>query len=402
MHAGASKCAGHVADWGDSPDLIATMPLSSNYTGLVGYSHESGASTVQAAVLLVNLGTPTAPTAEAVRPYLSQFLADPRVIEYPRWLWWLILHGLILRVRPKRSAHAYAKIWTERGSPLRFGSESLASRLEDELKRQRPQAPIKVVLAMRYGEPAVRQTIEQLQREGVRRLLVLPLYPQYSATSTGSVLDAVADTIKSMRWPPELRIINDYHDEPAHIDAVAASIQAYWANHGRGQKLLLSFHGIPERYLHAGDPYFCQCQATAQLLRERLGMGGNELVVSFQSRVGRERWLHPYTDAMVRQLAADGVRRLDVVCPGFAVDCLETLEEIAMQNRNFFVEAGGETLRYIPALNDSSGQVDSLATLVLQQTLGWPEFAADYDAVAARQRRDAADQRAREMRARAD
>ncbi|MEO5830349.1 MAG: ferrochelatase [Rhodanobacter sp.] len=374
------------------------MPFRNNYTGLAGYSHDPDVQPVQAGVLLVNLGTPTAPTAQAVRPYLAEFLADPRVIEYPRWLWWLILHGVILRFRPKRSAHAYGKIWAERGSPLRFGSEALATGLQAEIMRQRPQAPVKVVLAMRYGQPAVSQTIEQLQREGVRRLLVLPLYPQYSGTSTGSVLDAVAETIKKMRWPPELRIVNDYHDEPTYIEALAQSIESWWATNGRGDKLLLSFHGIPERYLHEGDPYFCQCHATARLLRERLQLSEQQMVVSFQSRVGRERWLHPYTDAVVRQLATDGVRKLDVVCPGFAVDCLETLEEIAMQNRDFFVGAGGETLRYIPALNDSAGQVSGLAALVLRHTQGWPEFATDYDAAANRQQRIQAGQRARTIR----
>ncbi|MEP7184817.1 MAG: ferrochelatase [Rhodanobacter sp.] len=377
------------------------MPFSNNYTGLAGYSHEPSIQPVQAGVLLVNLGTPAAPTASAVRPYLAEFLADPRVIEYPRWLWWLILHGVILRLRPKRSAHAYSKIWTAQGSPLRVGSEAVAAGLQAELLRQRPQAPVRVALAMRYGTPSVVDTITQLQREGVRRLLVLPLYPQYSATSTGSVIDAVADALKTLRWPPELRIVNDYHDDPKHIEALALSIERWWANNGRGEKLLLSFHGIPERYLHEGDPYFCQCHATARLLRERLQLSEGQLVISFQSRVGRERWLHPYTDAVVRQLAADGVRKLDVACPGFAVDCLETLEEIAMQNRDFFIGAGGETLRYIPALNDSEGQVSSLASLVLRHTQGWPEFAADYDAAAARQQRVEAGQRARALRANA-
>ncbi len=378
------------------------MPLSNHYTGLAGYSHELPVQSVQAGVLLVNLGTPTAATAAAVRPYLAQFLADPRVIEYPRWLWWLILHGIILRIRPSRSAHAYARIWTGQGSPLRVGSESLSTGLQAELRRQRPHAPIRVALAMRYGETSVAHAIEQLQREGVRRLLVLPLYPQYSATSTGSVLDALADSIKSLRWPPELRIVNDYHDEPAHIEALAGSIEAWWQVNGRGEKLLLSFHGIPERYLHAGDPYFCQCHATARLLRERLGLADDRLVISFQSRVGRERWLHPYTDATVRQLAAEGVRKLDVACPGFAVDCLETLEEIAMQNREFFIAAGGEDLRHIPALNDSPAQVESMAALVLKHTQGWPEFAADYDAAAARQRQLDARQRAQQLGARGD
>ncbi len=375
------------------------MPFSNNYTGLAGYSHDPDVQPVQAAVLLVNLGTPTAPTAQAVRPYLAEFLADPRVIEYPRWLWWLILHGVILRIRPRRSAHAYAKVWEERGSPLRFGSEALATGLQAEITRQLPQAPVKVALAMRYGEPSVRNTIEQLQREGVRRLLILPLYPQYSATSTGSVLDAVADTIKKMRWPPELRTINDYHDDPAHIEALAQNIEQWWAANGRGDKLLMSFHGIPERYLHEGDPYFCQCHATARLLRDRLQLSEQQMLLSFQSRLGRERWLHPYTDATVRELGAAGVCTLDVVCPGFAVDCLETLEEIAMQNRDFFVGAGGKNLRYIPALNDSEGQVRSLASLVFKHTQGWPEFAVDYDAAAYREKRINAQQRANAVRA---
>jgi ferrochelatase len=355
------------------------MPLPNHYTGPADHSHDPGVQPVQAAVLLVNLGTPTAPTARAVRPYLAEFLGDPRVIDYPRWRWWLILHGVVLRVRPKRSAHAYARIWTERGSPLRFLSEALAQGLQAEIARQRPQAPVKVALAMRYGEPGVARAIEQLQREGVRRLLVLPLYPQFSATSTGSVLDAVADGIKRLRWPPELRIVNDYHDDPAHIEALAQSIESWWKANGRGDRLLLSFHGIPERYVAAGDPYFSQCQATARLLRERLQLDEQQMLVSFQSRVGRESWLHPYTDATVRQLAAEGVRRLDVACPGFAVDCLETLEEIAMQNRDFFIGAGGEALRYIPALNDSESQLRSLTTLVLRHTQGWPEFCADDD-----------------------
>ncbi|NII12152.1 ferrochelatase [Oleiagrimonas sp. C23AA] len=371
------------------------MPNARNYTGLAGYSHDLPA---QAAVLLVNLGTPSAPTAKAVRPYLAEFLGDQRVIEYPRWLWQLILHGIILRVRPTRSAEAYAKIWTPQGSPLRVGSEALASSMQGAIARRRP-GPIRVALAMRYGQPAVADTIAQLQREGVRRLLVLPLYPQYSATSTGSVIDAVADACKGLRWPPELRIINDYHADSAYIEALADSIRAHWQSQGRGDKLLLSFHGIPERYVRAGDPYFCQCQATARLLRERLGLSENELVVSFQSRVGRERWLHPYTDETVRALAAQGVRKLDVACPGFAVDCLETLEEIAMQNREFFLEAGGESLSYISALNAQPDHVAALTELVLRHGQGWPEFDPDFDIGAAKAALTAAHQRAQAMRA---
>ena len=344
------------------------MPRS-HYTGLAGLSDDRP---VKAGVLLVNLGTPEAPTAQAVRPYLAEFLGDPRVIEYPRWLWWLILHGVILRIRPRRSAHAYQRVWTPQGSPLRVGSEALASALQEELARRMP-GPVQVALAMRYGQPSVKSQIERLQREGVRRLLVLPLYPQYSGTSTGSVLDAVADCFKTLRWPPELRVVNDYYDDPGHIDALARSIEDWWQANGRGERLLLSFHGIPQRYVDAGDPYLKQCGTTARLLRERLGLKPSELVVSFQSRVGREPWLRPYTDATVRELAAQGIKRLDVACPGFAVDCLETLEEIAMQNREFFVEAGGQDLRYIPALNDGRDQVDSLADLALRHMQGWPE-----------------------------
>ncbi|MHA6206132.1 ferrochelatase [Dyella soli] len=348
------------------------MPRSHDYTGPAGDSDDPP---VQAAVLLVNLGTPDAPTAQAVRPYLAEFLGDARVIDYPRWLWWLVLHGVILRVRPARSAHAYQRIWTAQGSPLRVGSEALAGRLQEELSRRCPR-PVRVALAMRYGQPSVPQQIERLQREGIRRLLVLPLYPQYSATSTGSVIDAVADAMKSLRWPPELRIVNDYHADAAHIEALAASIERWWATHGRGERLLLSFHGIPERYAAAGDPYADQCHATARALRERLQLDESSLLVSFQSRVGRERWLQPYTDTTVRALAASGVKRLDVACPGFSVDCLETLEEIAMQNHDFFREAGGDALRYIPALNDTPAQVDSLARLVLRHGGGWAEFDA--------------------------
>ena len=373
------------------------MPVSNHYTGLAGYSHDPALAPVQAGVLLVNLGTPSAPTAKAVRPYLAQFLSDPRVIEYPRWLWWLVLHGVILRVRPKRSAHAYARVWTEQGSPLRSGSEALAAALQVELAQRRP-GPIRVALAMRYGAPSVPQQIEQLQREGVRRLLVLPLYPQYSATSTGSVLDAVADALKVLRWPPELRIVNDYHADPAHIEALATSVEAHWAAHGRGQRLLLSFHGIPRRYFLAGDPYHCQCMATARLLRERLRLAPEQLIVSFQSRVGRERWLEPATDATLKALPTQGIKRIDVLCPGFAVDCLETLEEIALRGRADFLGAGGEVLHYLPALNDSVAQVDAMASLILRHLGGWPEATPGYAAAAERAAQAVARTRAEAMR----
>jgi ferrochelatase len=342
------------------------MPDHTHYTGADAASGAMPATGVQTAVLLVNLGTPTAPTAAAVRPYLAEFLSDPRVIELPRWQWWPILHGIILRFRPKRSAHAYGRIWDAQGSPLRWHSEALAQALQVELGDE-----VRVALAMRYGEPAVARTIAELQREGVRQLLVLPLYPQYSATSIGSVIDAVADAMKALRWPPELRLVNGYHADAGHIDALATSIERWWAANDRGDKLLISFHGIPQRYANAGDPYPEQCRATAHLLAHRLRLKPEQWTLSFQSRLGREAWLGPYTDATVRQLAADGVKKLDVVCPGFAVDCLETLEEIGMQNRDFFLAGGGDALRYIPALNASPAQVASLAALLRRHLGDW-------------------------------
>ena len=352
------------------------MIASSHYTGLAGYAHDS---VPRAGVLLVNLGTPEAPTTRAVRRYLAEFLSDPRVIELPRWLWWPILHGVILRLRPQRSAHAYASIWTEAGSPLRVHSEALCAALQTALAARMP-GPVTVRLAMRYGRPQVRASIAQMQREGVRRLLVLPLYPQYSATSTGSVLDAVADAIRRLRWPPELRVINDYHGDAGHLDALAESVRRHWAQHGRGEKLLLSFHGIPHRYFIAGDPYYCQCLATARLLRERLGLRAEDVLLSFQSRVGRGRWLQPATDATLRALPAQGVKRLDVICPGFAADCLETLEEIALRGKADFLGAGGESFHYIPALNSSDAQVRALSALALRHMGGWPELAPDFNA----------------------
>ncbi len=388
------KACGRLSGCRSGASHRANTLMSNNYTGLSGYAHDTAP---KAGVLLVNLGTPEAPTARAVRPYLAQFLSDPRVIELPRALWWLILHGVILRIRPPRSARAYAKMWTPQGSPLRVNSEALAEALQVALNQHQRDlggGPVQVALAMTYGHPSVLEQIEQLQRNGVRRLLILPLYPQYSGTSTGAVLDALAAAITRLRWPPELRVINSYHDDPAHIDALAGSIEAWWAQHGRGEKLLLSFHGIPQRYLHAGDPYFCQCHATARRLRERLGLDEAQMPMSFQSRVGREAWLTPYTDRAVRELGTTGIKRLDVVCPGFAVDCLETLEEIAMQNRDFFIEAGGEELRYIPALNDSPQQVQAMAELVQRHGQGWPEFSPAYNAATVKKQQSAARARA--------
>lgn len=327
---------------------------------------------VRAAVLLVNLGTPEAPTPSAVRRYLGQFLADPRIIELPRWLWRIILHGVILRIRPRRSAHAYRKVWSERGSPLQFGTEDLATRLDTQLATS---AALVVRHAMRYGGPSIETRLRELGALGVRRLLVLPLFPQYSATTTASVFDALSAELRRWRRIPELRFVSDYHAEPLHIEALARSVEAHWQAHGRGQRLLLSLHGIPERYVRNGDPYRAHCEATAEALRHRLGLGADELVLTFQSRVGREPWLQPYTDHVLAALPGQGVTRIDVMCPGFAIDCLETLEEIAMAGRDTFLEAGGKAFHYIPCLNDGADQVGAMAALVRRHGLGWDEFA---------------------------
>ena len=326
------------------------------------------ASIPKTAVLLVNLGTPDAPTTAAVRRYLAEFLSDRRVIETPRWLWWPILHGVILRVRPARSAHAYSSIWTAQGSPLLVYSRALTDKLSAIFARE----GLRVELAMRYGNPSVRDAIARLHADGVRRLLVLPLYPQYSAASTGAAFDAVTNALQTLRWPPELRFINDYHDDARYIDALAASVQAHWQRHGRAQKLLLSFHGLPQRCIDSGDPYLDQCRATAAQLRAKLGLSEDECALSFQSRVGREVWIQPYTEERLDSWPREGIRKIQVLCPGFAVDCLETLEEIAIRDRARFIAAGGESFDYIPALNADDVHVDALAPLIRRHLQGWP------------------------------
>lgn len=322
-------------------------------------------------VLVVNLGTPDAPTPRAVRRYLKQFLSDPRVIEAPRLVWWFVLR-IILLVRPARSARAYQKVWREDGSPLLHFSRRQVEALWSELGGRCP-GPVSVALGMRYGNPSIRTALEGLARENVRRLLVLPLYPQYSATTTASTFDAVAEALRDVRWLPELRFVNHYHDHEGYIRALAASIREHWQSHGRGEKLLFSFHGLPRRYFLAGDPYHCECHKTARLVAEALELKRDDYRVAFQSRVGREEWLRPYTDETVAALARGGVRTLDVISPGFSADCLETLEEIAMQNAEIFREHGGGALRYIPALNDRADHIRFLADLAMKHLAGWPE-----------------------------
>jgi ferrochelatase len=357
--------------------------MANDYLGSADHVHGSAE---RCAVLLVNLGTPSAPDTSATRRYLAEFLSDPRVIELPRVVWLPILHGVILPFRSGRSAHAYRSIWLPEGSPLRVHSEGLARGLAQAFETS--GLAVTVRLAMRYGEPSIPSVLRQLQREGLRRLIVLPLYPQYSATTTASVFDAVSAELARWRWAPEMRTVADYCHEPGWLDAVAASIRDHWQANGRGERLLFSFHGIPKRYLLAGDPYFCQCQFSARAIASRLGLDRSEWQISFQSRVGREEWLRPYTDETLKSLAREGLRRLDVVCPGFAVDCLETLEEIAMQNAEAFVVAGGERLSYVPALNAQAAHVGALEALVRRHGAGWPEFDPAFDPQRAQAQRD--------------
>lgn len=328
------------------------------------------ADTATVGILLTNLGTPTAPTPAALREFLGEFLADPRVTEMPRWLWWLILHGVILRVRPRRSAQLYQKIWTEHGSPLLTISQAQAQALQHAVM-QRFRTPVTVALGMCYGKPSIAEGLEQLQHANAQRIVILPLYPQYASPSAGSTFDAVSDVFKRWRWLPEIRFIAHYYNHPAYICALAASIQDYWSQHGKPDKLLFSFHGIPQRFAQAGDPYHYQCQETARLVAEQLELTANKWQVVFQSRFGREEWLQPYTDHTLRALAQTGLERVDVVCPGFAADCLETLEEINQLNRKDFLAAGGKAFHYIPALNDSFAHIEALLQLITQHLHNW-------------------------------
>ena len=342
-----------------------TTASMTSYLGEPAYEHGSGAAT---GALLVNLGTPDAPTPAAVRRFLAEFLWDPRVVEAPRWVWWFALHGVILRIRPARSAHAYRQIWTPEGSPLLLHTRALVDGVRGALQRHLPAT---VVLGMTYGSPGIPAALEQLRSAGVRRLVVLPLYPQYSGTTTASVFDRVTSHLQRWRWVPDLRFIGNYHDETAYIDAIAASIREHWRTHERGH-LLFSFHGVPHRYLLAGDPYHCQCQKSARLVAERLGLEASAWSISFQSQVGRDEWLRPYTDATLLKMAREGQRRVSVVCPGFATDCLETLEEIAIRNRALFMANGGEFYDYIPALNAIDAHAELLAELIARHARAWP------------------------------
>lgn len=336
-------------------------------------------------VLVVNLGTPDAPTPAALRRYLAEFLADPRVVEIPRALWWWVLHGVVLRVRPAKSARKYASIWTPEGSPLAVWTDKQARLLAGYLGQA--GHAVRVRAAMRYGRPGIAEGLDALRAVGVTRVLVLPLYPQYAGATTGSVFDAVAAWGRQARRVPELRFVHESHDDPAYIAALAASVRAHWQAEGRGDMLVMSFHGMPERTLKLGDPYHCACHRTARLLAEALGLAADAYRVTFQSRFGRARWLQPYTEPTLRQLARDGVATVDVICPGFVADCLETLEEIGHQARAAFLASGGRNFRYIAALNDRHEWIDALRTITLRHLQGWNTQPADAAALEAGRRR---------------
>ncbi len=321
-------------------------------------------------ILLVNLGTPDAPTAQAVRPYLKEFLSDPRVVEIPKPIWWLILNGIILNVRPKKSAAKYATVWMKEGSPLRVHTEKQAALLQGYLS-QRTQAPFVVDYAMSYGNPSIASVMQKLKTQNCTRILVVPMYPQYAASSTATVFDRVFAAVQTMRNAPAIRTIKHFHDDAGYIKALAANVNDYWMKHGKPEKLLMSFHGVPKYTLEKGDPYHCECHKTGRLLAQELGLKPEQYVVSFQSRFGKAEWIQPYTTATLLDLGKQKTRRVDVVCPGFVADCLETLEEIAMEGKEDFQHAGGGEYHYIPCLNARDDWMHALTDLVMDNLQGW-------------------------------
>ncbi|WP_293005834.1 ferrochelatase [Nitrosomonas sp.] len=321
-------------------------------------------------VLLINLGTPDAPTAQALRPYLKEFLSNPRVIEVPRVIWWPILHGFILPFRPKASAEKYAKIWMPEGSPLKIHTERQTKLLRESLQIRLKNPPM-VEYAMNIGKPSVAAILHNMQEQGCERILVIPLFPQYAASSTAAAMDNVFTILSRMRNQPAIRTVKQYHDEPAYIAALTHNVRDYWSAHGRPDKLIISFHGTPRSSLDKGDPYHCACQKTGRLLAEALALDASQYIVCFQSRFGKAKWLTPYTAVTLEQLGKAQTQRVDVICPGFVSDCLETLEEIAIEAKNTFIQAGGKEFHYIPCLNERNDWIQALADITCTHLQGW-------------------------------
>ena len=335
---------------------------------------------MQPGVLLVNLGTPEAPTTGAVRRYLREFLSDPRVVTLPRALWLPLLYFVVLPFRPGKTAAKYQKIWTPDGSPLRVHHERQAQLLRGSIG-ERLRANVPVLAAMRYGKPTVRDGLAELESKGCDRVLVIPMYPQFARSTTASVEDEVNTALRKWKPAPALRVVKGFHAHRAYVKAIAKNINDYWFKHGRPDRLVLSFHGIPKAVVDSGDPYHSQCLETGRLIASELGWMDQRTQVTFQSRFGRGKWIEPYTDQTLRTMGRDGTGRVDVVCPGFAADCLETLEEIALENRDVFVKAGGKDFHYIPTTNETPAWMTALSIIALENLEGWappprpkPEF----------------------------
>lgn len=332
-------------------------------------------------VLLVNLGSPDAPDAVSIRRFLKEFLSDQRVIEIPRFIWQLILNLFILPLRPRKLVPLYRSIWTPDGSPL----VSIAQKQKDKLEQHfQHRTDLSFALAMRYGKPDIASAIRQLASEYAKKVLIFPTYPQYSGSTTASIFDAVSSELQQWRWIPELRFINQYHDDDHFIQTLADSVELFWQTNPKGKKLVMSFHGLPKAYLLKGDPYFCQCHKTARLLAKKLSLEESQWTITFQSRFGKAEWLKPYTSETLETLAKQGMDAVDVICPGFAIDCLETLEEIMVENRDVFLKAGGKDYQYIPALNDSPSHINMMANLIEQHIQGW-QVVSDSEALTNRE-----------------
>ena len=332
------------------------------YVGEKDYEH--GMQT-KVGVLITNLGTPEAPTKKALRPYLKEFLSDPRVIETPKLIWQVILNGVILNTRPAKSAKSYKSVWTDSGSPL----YDIAKKQQAQLAKALPN--LVVGLAMRYGNPSIESQLIKMRDQGVRKILIFPMYPQYCAATTASTFDKVAQVLTKWRWIPEVRFINEYYQDELYVEALANSIKAFRKEHGTPDLTVFSYHGIPKAYLDKGDPYHCFCHATTRLVKEHLALTDNDVMTTFQSRFGPAQWLRPYTDEVLKELPGKGIKNIHIIAPAFSADCLETIEEIDQENREYFMESGGESYNYIPCLNDSEDHIKLFTKLIKQHTQGW-------------------------------
>ena len=337
------------------------------YIGEKDYEH---GSKEKIGVLITNLGTPDAPNKKELKVYLNQFLSDPRVIELPKILWQILLKLVILQIRPSKSAEAYKQIWTDKGSPLLDIANRQLNKIQSSFSSKNENIVFEV--GMRYGNPSIQDALLKLQKKQVRRLLVLPMYPQYCAATTGSTFDEVTNVLQKWRWIPEMRFINQYFEEKNYIEALSNSIKSFWKKTSKPQKIIFSYHGIPKRYLTNGDPYHCFCLKTTRLVKEYMGLSDDEIMTTFQSRFGREEWLKPYTSETLKELPKQGIKNIHIISPGFSSDCLETLEELEEENKEYFMESGGENYHYIPCLNDHDDHIDVFVNLIKKHTQGWP------------------------------